>query len=129
MKQLVADLRPAAPGVMIERLCAHLSTLVACGAAEIGQDGVITVVLREEEAARGGMVTIPMNVEVRCPCAGESAKPCERCGGTGKAEALFSAWLAIQPGMRTGEELDPTVQMEGVISPVRFRVRVRETNR
>ena len=131
VKQLVADLREAAPGVMLERLCAHLNTLVSCGAAEVGRDGVITLVLREEEAAGGGMVTIPMYVEVRCPqCSGETPAPsCAGCGGTGKTEVLFSAWLAIKPGMRTGEPLDPTVQMKGVITPVKFRLRVRKASR
>ena len=117
---------------MLGRLCTHLSTLIACGAAEIEDDGVITLVLRDDEAAQGGMATIPMNVEVWCPqcCAQGRATTqrsanCVRCGGTRTVEELYAAWLAIPPGVAEGEVLIPSAELPGMVSPVRFRVRLR----
>src|SRR5687768_9656509 len=49
--------RPAAPATMLARLCGNLATLIPSGAARLEDDGDITLVLREDEAAQGGMVT------------------------------------------------------------------------
>ena len=115
----------AAPAVMLSRLCTHLNTLLATGAAWVDEDdpGLITLVLGASEAAQGGMVTIPMWVDVACPgCAQAPAASCARCGGTGTAKELFSAWLAIRPGATDGDVLTPSAQLPGMLRPVRFRV-------
>lgn len=118
--------RPPTPGVMLSRLCGSLAQLIACGAAQRDEPGFIALVLREDEAAQGGMATISMPVEVWCPdCSGgEGSKGCERCGGKRTVRELFSAWLAVPPGVDEGEVLAPTVELPGMVAPVRFRVRL-----
>jgi molecular chaperone DnaJ len=118
--------RPPTPSVMLSRICGPLTTLIACGAARIDEPGFITLLLREDEAAQGGMATVSLPVDLWCPdCAaqGPSAE-CERCGGKRTVRELFSAWLAVPPGVTTGEVLAPSVELPGMVSPVRFRVRL-----
>jgi hypothetical protein len=120
--------RPSAPAVMLSRLCKHLSTLLNSGAAEIEDDGVITLTLRQDEAAQGGMITIPMNIDLWCPdCAAKGRPPagCRRCGGTRTIPELYSAWLAVPPGATSGTPLTPSATLPGTIDPVRFRIRLR----
>lgn len=116
--------RPTAPAVMLSRLTGPLSTLIACGVARLDEPGFITLVLREEEAAQGGMATISLHVELWCPdCATHKrSNKCVRCGGTRTVDELFSAWLAVPPGVITGEVLVPSVELPGMVEPVRFRV-------
>ena len=120
-----APYRPA-PALMLSRLCAHLNTLLATGAAWIDADddpGLIMLVLSSNEAAQGGMVTIPMWVDVTCPgCARAPSAPCARCGGTRTTKELYSAWLAIPPDVKAGERLTPSAELPGMLRPVRFRV-------
>jgi molecular chaperone DnaJ len=126
--------RKAAPAVMLSRLCKHLSNLTRHGVAEIEDDGSITLVLREGEAAQGGMIAIPMNVDLWCPdCSphGRSsptrpAAACKRCGGTRTVPELYSAWLAVPPGTTTGQMLTPSAELPGMVQPVRFRVRLAQ---
>jgi len=118
--------REPAPAVMLSRLCGNLASLLACGAARLDEPGFITLVLGDEEAARGGMAMIAMLVELWCPtCAGKKQPACARCGGNGTVEELFSAWLAVPPGVTAGEVLAPSVDLPGTVDPVRFRVRLR----
>jgi hypothetical protein len=42
-------------------------------------------------------------------------------------EELYSAWLAVPPGATDGEVLAPSVELPGMVEPLRFRVRVAET--
>jgi hypothetical protein len=84
------------------------------------------------------MVSVSMRVAVWCPtCAprddgaaharaarGGSSTPCPRCGGTRTVEELFSAWLAVPPGVTGGEVLIPSADLPGMVEPVRFRVRL-----
>jgi molecular chaperone DnaJ len=127
--------RPAAPGVMLGRLSKPLWLLLPSGAARLDEDGsgFITLVLRPDEAAQGGMVSIPMRIDVWCPaCAAAgagaarqtAASSCVRCGGSRKVEELFSAWLAVPPGAVDGEVLTPSAELPGTVDPVRFRVEV-----
>jgi molecular chaperone DnaJ len=116
--------RPA-PAVMLSRLCAHLNTLLATGAAWLDESspGLIALVLSSNEAAQGGMVTIPMWVDVVCPhCARARSRPCTHCGATRTNKELYSAWLAIPPGVNDGELLTPSAELPGMLRPVRFRV-------
>jgi DnaJ-class molecular chaperone len=131
--------RPPAPAVMLSRISRPIQILLACGAANFDEPGFITLVLSESEAAQGGMVTIPMRVDLWCPqCAGERAGQCarrtpdprcRRCGGTGTVEELFSAWLAVHPGVAAGEVLAPSVDLPGMVEPVHFRVRLARPRR
>jgi DnaJ-class molecular chaperone len=119
--------RPAPPAVMLSRLCGGLSAVIGRGAAHLDEPGFVTLMLRESEAAQGGMVSIAMRVEVRCAdCAapGRTAA-CAKCGGRRSVEELYSAWLALPPGIEAGEVLTPSVELPGMIEPVRFRVRIR----
>jgi DnaJ-class molecular chaperone len=91
-------------------------------------------VLRADEAARGGMISVSMHVELWCPnCAapGHAAQArsarCARCGGTRTVEELYSAWLAVVPGVTAGELLTPSAELPGMVEPVRFRVRLAAT--
>ena len=128
--------RSSAPAVMLSRLTGALATLLACGAAQIGEDdppGVITLVLNQAEAAQGGMVRVSLPVDLWCPnCTTMTAdgvtqpRPasvtCARCGGRRTVEELYSAWLAIRPGVTPGEELQPSAELPGMVQPIRFRV-------
>ena len=96
-----------APGVLLQRLSGPLSTLLTCGIARHGADGVIDLHVNDEEVATGGMITISMYVPVR--------------GST--REELFSAWLALRPGMAEGTILEPSVLLPGMMQKVSFRVR------
>ena len=72
------------------------------------------------------MATISLHVELWCPgCAGQKRSAgCARCGGRRTVEELFSAWLAVPPGVIDGEVLTPSVELPGMVEPVRFRVRL-----
>jgi curved DNA-binding protein CbpA len=116
------------PAVMLKRLSGNLMLLLARGAARYEDDdpGHITLVLREVEALEGGMAMVSLHVDLRCPgCAVKGRAPagCTRCGASGTVEELYSAWLAIPPGVPEGQVLVPTVDLPGMLQPVRFRVR------
>jgi hypothetical protein len=100
--------------------------LVACGVARrIGND-LIEIFPSAREAAAGGMVMISLRVPVRCPaCAGESLASCNRCANSRTVEELFSAWLALPPGVTEGTILTPSAVLPGMLRPVTFRVRLR----
>jgi molecular chaperone DnaJ len=120
-----AERRPT-PSVMLSRLCGQLASLIACGAARRDEPGFITLVLREDEAAQGGMATVSLPVDLWCPdCAAqEPPAECARCGGKRTVRELFSAWLAVPPDVTDGEVLAPSVELPGMVAPVRFRVRL-----
>jgi DnaJ-class molecular chaperone len=119
-----APVRPAAPGVMLSRLTGQLSLLLSRGAARIDETGFITLVLNESEAAQGGMARITMRVDLWCErCKGSG---CAACGGSGRVEELFSAWLAVPPGVGAGEVLKPSAELPGMVEAVRFKVAMRE---
>jgi curved DNA-binding protein CbpA len=115
--------RPA-PAVMLKRHTGNLVSLLARGAAHLDEPGYITLILGPSEAASGGMAMVALPVEIHCPaCANtKAAAPCKRCRGTRIAEELFSAWLAIPPGVTPGQTLAPSAELPGTIDPVRFRV-------
>jgi len=121
-------LRRAAPGAMLSRVSGPINSLLACGAVRCDEDdGAIALMLSSSEAAHGGMATISMRVAVWCPdCAarGLPATGCRHCGETRMVEELFSAWLAIRPGVAEGDMLAPSVELPGMVNPVRFRVRI-----
>lgn len=115
----------AAPAVGLDRISSPLRSLLACGIAQYADDGVIELFLTPDEAAQGGMVTIPMRVLVHCPaCAGDRRGPCARCGMTRTIEELFTAWLAVPPGADDGDGLIPSALLPGMIRPVSFRIRI-----
>lgn len=121
-----ASARARTPGVLLSRLNGPLNALLACGVVRWAADGVLELVVNAQEAAQGGMVTISMRVAVHCPaCRERPSAPCTRCGGQGTVEELFSAWLALAPGVEDGAILQPSVQLPGVVHPVSFRVRHR----
>ena len=117
--------RAPAPGVMLSRLSKPLHVLEMSGAVRYDRPGFITLLLRPEEAAQGGMVQIAMRVDVRCrACGGVPNAACVRCLGRRAVQELFSAWLAVPPGVAEGEVLIPSEQLTGVVEPVRFSVAV-----
>ena len=89
---------------------------------------VIELYLDEVESAEGGMITVGMNVDVRCPeCVEpELAAPCARCAGTAKVQERFSAWLAVPPGVADRTILTPSVDLPGMIEHPTFRVRLAQ---
>jgi DnaJ-class molecular chaperone len=112
-----------APGVLLSSISGPLRSLLMAGVAR--WDGpVLELSLGAEAAKQGGMATIAMPVWVRCDaCTGGVA--CARCHGGGVFEDLFSAWLAVSPGIADGTMLSPTVPMKGMIQPLKVRIRVR----
>jgi DnaJ-class molecular chaperone len=121
-----APARAAAPGVMLSRLSKALHVLEMTGGVRYDRPGFITLVLRPDEAAQGGMVQIAMRVDVWCPACGGAGTGavCVRCLGRRTVEELFSAWLAVPPGVAEGEVLMPSEQLTGMVEPVRFSVAV-----
>jgi DnaJ-class molecular chaperone len=116
---------PRAPGVLLQRLSAPLNALLMRGIAQWAEGDMIDLYVNGEEAATGGMVTIPMRVQVRCPaCAGDATKLCVRCDGQRTVEDLFAAWLAVRPGVADGTILTPSAWLPGMVHPVYFRVRL-----
>jgi hypothetical protein len=111
---------------MLRRLCHSLTLLLTSGAARYDDDGFISLALRPDEAAQGGMVTIPMRVEVWCPACAKAptSARCPRCLGRRTVEEVYSAWIAIPPGVASGEVFTPSAELPGMIEPVRFRVRL-----
>ena len=117
-----------APAVVLRRLSGPLNALLACGVAREFQDGVIDLVLNEQEGADGGMITISMRVPIRCPdCGGGAVALCAKCGAKGTVDELFSAWLAVRPGIPDGTVLHPSALLPGMVRPVSFRVRFHAT--
>lgn len=115
-----------APSVMLSRLTGSLDALLACGVARRAEGGTIELFLNAQEAADGGMVSISMRVKVRCPaCDADDAASCARCGESRTIDELFSAWLAVRPGVADGALLAPSALLPGMVRPVAFRVRVR----
>jgi hypothetical protein len=115
-----------APGVLLTRISGPLNSLLLRGVAREAEGDKIDLFIDAEEAAAGGMVTIAMRVPVRCTwCGGgEPAVACERCAGTGAHDDLFSAWLAIRPGVADGTILTPSAWLPGMVRRVYFRVRL-----
>ena len=114
--------RPRAPGELLHRLSGPLDALIACGVVRRVDEGLVEIYVDDEERTRGGMITISMRVPVRCPsCRGAA---CERCGGTGAVQALYSAWLALRPGVTDGTVLEPSASLPDMLHAVSFRVRV-----
>jgi hypothetical protein len=71
------------------------------------------------------MITISMRVPLRCPkCAADEEVSCPECGGRRIVEELFSAWLAVRPGIGDGTVLAPSALLPGMVRPVSFRVRL-----
>ncbi len=118
--------RRKAPGVALRRLCGPLNSLVACGVARrIGND-VIEIFPSAQEATTGGMVMISLRVPVRCPaCARDPLASCNRCANSRTVEELFSAWLAVPPGVTDGTILTPSAVLPGMLHSITFRVRRR----
>jgi hypothetical protein len=107
---------------MLWRLSGPLDALLTCGVARHAEDDVIELVLNAHEAGEGGMATISMRVPVRCASCADDVE-CPRCGSTRTVEELFSAWLAVRPGVADGALLAPSVLLPGM-RPVWFRVRL-----
>ncbi len=119
----------SAPAVLLQRLSGPLSALLACGVARHAEEDVIELFLSAQEASEGGMITISMRVPVRCPaCAADAAGSCARCGTARTVDELFSAWLAVRPGVADGAVLTPSALLPGMVRPVSFRVRLLENN-
>ena len=117
--------RGRSPAVMLSRLCGNLIGLLACGIARHAGNDIIELFLNADEAATGGMVTIPMRVPIRCPaCAADPMAACVKCGGKRSVDDLFSAWLAVPPGVLDGEILPPSAYLPGMINRVLFRARL-----
>jgi len=115
------------PCVALQRLCGPLNSLVACGVAQRISDEIIEIFPNAQEATSGGMVTISMRVPIRCPaCAGDPLASCNHCANTRTVEEVFSAWLALRPGVTDGTILTPSAVLPGMLHSVTFRVRRRQ---
>jgi DnaJ-class molecular chaperone len=122
---VATPIRGRTPAVMLARLSGSLNGLLACGIARRAGGDVIDLFLDAEEAETGGMVKISMRVPVRCPaCATLPSKNCTQCAGTRTIDDLFSAWLAVPPGVQDGELLPPSALLPGMINRVLFRARL-----
>jgi len=119
---------------MLSRITGSLQSLMARGIAQHAEPNVIDLHLDEAESAEGGMAMISMRVDIHCPdCKAsdpvvrrtdrEPEPPCRRCGGRRKVQELYSAWLAIRPGVRDGTLITPSVSLPGMLETPTFRIR------
>ena len=116
--------RGRTPAVQLSRLSGNINGLLACGIVQRVGGDIIELFINDDEAESGGMVTIAMRVQVRCPeCAANPTLPCGLCGSARVVDDLFSAWLAVPPGVRDGEILPPSAYLPGAINRVLFRAR------
>jgi molecular chaperone DnaJ len=116
--------RPQAPGVLLRRLSGPLNALLMTGVARRANDEVIDLHLDAQEISDGGMVSISMHVAVRCAaCVATAPAPCERCGTRRTIDELFTAWLAVPPGVAEGTHLIPSAMLPGMVGSLSFRVR------
>jgi molecular chaperone DnaJ len=112
------------PDDFLWRICGSLKTLFARGVARRAEEGVVELFLNRQEASTGGMIAISLYVPVRCLlCRGKNAS-CERCGGKGAVNQIFSARLGVRPDVPDGALLDPLERLSGMVGPVRFRIRI-----
>ena len=117
--------RGRTPAVRLGRVSGPLAGLLACGIARRAGGDIIELFLNADEASTGGMVSIAMRVPVRCQaCAADSSRACNRCAGKRVVDELFSAWLAVPPGVNDGEILPPSAYLPGMMQRVLFRVRL-----
>lgn len=122
--QSVAATRRSAPGVLLRRVSGPLNALLARGVARRVAGDVIELFLDGPEVSGGGMISISMRVLVHCSaCAVDAVESCARCGTTRTVDELFSAWLAVPPGVADGTFLIPSALLSGMVRPVSFRVR------
>jgi hypothetical protein len=116
--------RPQAPGVLLRRLSGPLDALLASRVARRASDGLIDLHFNAREISDGGMVSISMRVAVRCAvCLASAGGLCGRCGTRRTVDELFSAWLAVPPGVAEGTHLIPSAMLPWMVRPVSFRVR------
>lgn len=101
--------RGRAPAVMMSRFSGTLNGLLACGFAVRAPNDIIELFFNDEEAATGGMIVISMRVPVRT--------------AAGIGDGLFSAWLAVPPGVQDGEILPPSAWLPDATNRVLFRAR------
>jgi molecular chaperone DnaJ len=121
----VPTVRGRTPAAFLSRLSGNINGLLACGFARRAPGDIIELYLNNDEATTGGMISLAMRVKVHCPaCAKDPLSACERCKGTRQVDDLFSAWLAVPPGVQDGEILPPSALMPGMIQRVLFRVRL-----
>jgi len=121
----VAVTRGRVPAEKLFRFHGNIKGMLACGAVRYAPGDVIELLLNAEEASTGGMIEIAMRVSVRCQaCVGKGMAACDRCGGKRVHDDLFSAWLAVPPGVQDGEILPPSALMPGMITRLVFRVRL-----
>jgi DnaJ-class molecular chaperone len=117
--------RGRTPAVRLSRLSGGIKGLLACGIVRYAGNDIVELFLNADEAATGGMVDIAMRVAVRCPaCAANPKSACERCAGKRVVDDLFSAWLAVPPGVQDGEILPPSAFLPGMLNRVLFRARL-----
>ena len=122
---VAAVARGRTPAVKLLRFCGNINGLLACGFARRAGNDIIELFLNADEAATGGMIELAMRVPVRCQaCVGKGLDPCARCGGKRVVDDLFSAWLAVPPGVQDGEILPPSALLPGMLHRVMFRVRL-----
>src|SRR5687768_16316067 len=120
----VSATRGRTPAVRLGRISGPLAGLLACGVARRAGGDIIELFLNADEASTGGMVTVSMRVPVRCQaCAADANRPCSRCAGKRVVDDLFTAWLAVPPGVNDGEILPPSAYLPGMVHRVLFRVR------
>jgi hypothetical protein len=108
------------------RLSGSLRSLLAGGAARQLENETVELLVSAPEASQGGVITIAMRVDLRCPAcagAGDPTIGCARCDGSRIVGELFSAWLTLPANVADGTVLEPSVLLPGMLRPPLFRVR------
>ncbi len=129
-KPAAASAPPSSGGLVIARLAAPLTALVASGVARRRADGVVELGLLPEEARAGGHAALGVPMRVSCPtcggCAQRDSLWCVRCEFAGVIDDVVTISLAIPPGVAAGTTF--TVHFDDVGGAPALRVCVRVTD-
>jgi molecular chaperone DnaJ len=112
---------------LLARLSGPIADLTAAGAARLGADGVLELVLTAAEAARGGTAVVAMSLAILCPTCGGVASPrgvwCRRCEYAGQVTEIVEVQVAIPRAVRDGVVVTATLRQAG-LAPQRARLRI-----
>ena len=122
---------PLVPTAQAEPLTGHERPPPWSFFARTTNSAEMEIVLRWQDAARGGTMRLPVSTMRRCPaCSAMQSAPmvlrCSVCGGTGTIEDQIECAITLPSGIRDGMVVEiPGITMSHIATrPMRVRVRI-----
>jgi DnaJ-class molecular chaperone len=107
------------------RLSGHLKSALACGGAQLLEDGTVELRLQEDEALTGGAAALSFETDIVCRrCTATPGASCKRCADTGREHERVSFWISIPARIANGTVLHPSVEPLKLVRPIPFVVRI-----